>query len=215
MRLAWSLVVVSLCLEGCATDVQERVKDYNEDGVYLFQRGDYRSARESFQAALALDRQNVALMYNIGQCYDRTGDLPHAGQYYCQCLQICPNHPDYRQALAGVLVREGRAPEATRMIEDWLAREPKMASAYAVDGWLLHQTGDLPRAQARLQQALELDPHEPRALVELGSVYEAMQRPERAIALYEKALDQNPRQPDVSHRVHQLTSQQVGRPHPD
>jgi hypothetical protein len=29
---------------------QERIRDYNEDGIYLYQRGDYRSAGESFRA---------------------------------------------------------------------------------------------------------------------------------------------------------------------
>src|SRR5438034_732907 len=81
----------------------------------------------------------------------------------------------------------GRA-EAVRMMDAWIAREPKLSAARAEKGWLLHQAGDLPQAQAVLQEALELDPHDPRALTELGLVYEAMQRPERAVVLYERVL---------------------------
>jgi tetratricopeptide (TPR) repeat protein len=93
-----------------------------------------------------------------------------------------------------------------------MAREPNVAAAYATDGWLWHQAGDLPRAQARLQQALLLDPHDCFALVELAQIYEAMQYPERAVDLYEQALHQDPYQPEVMRRLNQLQAQGVGRP---
>src|SRR5207253_3821590 len=118
-------------------------------------------------------------------------------------------------ALVSLLVRMGQKDEATRLVEAWLAQEPRRAAAYAEDGWLWHQAGDLPRAQARLQQALELDPHEPRALVELALVYEAMQRPDRAAALYERVLERNPHQTEVVKRLNGLRSQGARQPQPD
>src|SRR5205823_6769683 len=140
--------------------------------------GDYRSARESFQAALTLTPDDPALLYNIGECYDRAGDPTNAERSYRACLQLAPNHTDCRHALDAMLVRVGRREDAAQMVQDWLAREPRLAAAYAEDGWLLQQGGDLPRAQARLQQALALDPHSVPALVELARVYEAMHRPD-------------------------------------
>jgi tetratricopeptide (TPR) repeat protein len=112
-------------------------------------------------------------------------------------------------------VREGRQDEAVKMVEDWLAREPNLAAPYAVDGWLWHQVGDLPRAQARLQQALQIDPHDMHALIELALVYEALHRPERALVLYERALSQNPHLPQVAERLDRLKAQGVKRPRPD
>src|SRR5207245_10871254 len=133
-------------------------------------------------------------------------DPTKAERYYQQCLLQAPNQADCRHALACLLVREGRKDDAARLIEDWLAREPRLAAAYAEDGWLWRQAGDLPRAQARLQQALELDPHNERALVELGILYETMERPERAVALYERVLADNPRQTEVKRRHALLVS---------
>jgi tetratricopeptide (TPR) repeat protein len=215
MRYRAGLVVLAFCLAGCESASQERLGDYNQDGIYLFERGDYGAARESFQAALALKPDDPALLYNIGQCYDRLGDTAKAERYYSQCLLHAPNHAECRHALASMLVRMGRKDDAARLIEDWLAREPRLAAAYAEDGWLWHQYGDLPRAQARLQQALELDPHEPRALVELALVYEAMQRPDRAAALYERVLERDPHQAEVAKRLNQLRSQGTHQPQPD
>src|SRR5262245_17874420 len=125
MRSVWRLGVLTGCLCGCAAPVQEKFQQYNEDGVYLFQRGDYGGARESFQRALTFKPEDPALLYNVGECYERQGDSAKAEQFYGVCLQRAPNHADCRHALAVLLVREGRGAEATRMVQDWLAREPK------------------------------------------------------------------------------------------
>src|SRR5262249_40406658 len=126
-----------------------------------------------------------------------------------------PNHAECRHALASLLMRVGRRDDAVRMVQDWLAREPKRAAAYAEDGWLWFQVGDLPRAQTRLQQALELDPHEPRALIELARVYEAMRRPDRAADLYERVLARDPKHVEVVKRLNMLRAQGAGPPLPD
>jgi tetratricopeptide (TPR) repeat protein len=215
MRGRWLILGLMLLPQGCVPAVQERVRDYNLDGVYLYQRGDYRDARDCFLAALALQPGDVGLLYNVGQCYDHLGDVPRAEHHYRACLEQSPNHAPCRHALAALLVRDGRWKEAVAMVEDWLTREPKLAAAHAEDGWLWHQAGDLPRAQARLQQALDLDPHDSRALVELALVYETMHRPERAAALYERCLEHNPDQPDIAQRLNRLRVQGVGPPRPD
>ena len=111
-------------------------------------------------------------------------------------------------------MKGGRRKQAVAMVEDWLARRPKRSDPYAEDGWLWHQAGDLPQAQARLQQALDLDPHNVRALAELALVYEHLGLPERAVVLYERALDVDPGQPDVAQRLNQLRAQGAGRPKP-
>jgi tetratricopeptide (TPR) repeat protein len=113
------------------------------------------------------------------------------------------------------MLRSGRRDETVAFVESWLASQPKLASAYALDGWLWHQLGDLPKAQGRLDQALEIDPHEPHGLVEMARLYETMQRPDRAAALYERALAQDPHQALLVSRLNQLRSQGVGTPHPD
>jgi Flp pilus assembly protein TadD len=204
-----------LSLGGCSTTEQDRIHAYSQDGVYLFQHGDFERARQSFETALLLKPEDPSLLYNIGQCYDRQGNTIQAERYYTTCLMRDRDHVACHHALAVLLVRGNRRPEAERMVGDWLSRSPKLAAAYAEDGWLLSQAGDLPRAQARLQQALELDPHDTRALTELGRVYEAMRRPDRALVLYERSLESDRNQPDVTDRVQFLLANGVRRPRPD
>ena len=208
------LAMVAWCLVGCGQDVQERVRTFNQDGLYLFQQGDYAGAREVFQAALTLQPEDPGLMYNVGECYDRLGDTAHAEETYQKCLQKAPDHVRCRHSLAALLVRTNRRKEAVYMIENWLAREPKRPDPYAEDGWLWHQAGDLPQAQARLQQALDLDPHNVRALNELALVYEDLGLPARAVVLYERSIALDPRQPDVVQRLNRLLAKGAGRPKP-
>src|SRR5258707_6610270 len=165
-RVCW-VAGLSLCLASCVSPGLERVRDYNEDGVHLYQRVDFVGARDSFQAALTLKADDAGLLYNLGQCHDRLGNVAKAESSYRECLQRASNHAPCRHALTVLLVHQGKTSEAAHQIEDWMQREPKLSSPYAEDGWLWHQAGDLPRAQVRLQQALELNPNDSRALTEL------------------------------------------------
>lgn len=209
----WVTAVLLVGLAGCATEDAERVRDYTADGLNLYRHGDYLGARESFQAALALRPDDPGLMYNVAQCYDHQGAGAPAERYYLACLQRSPDHAAGRHALAALLVHEGRGAEAVHMAEDWLAREPKRADPYALDGWLWHQKGDLPRAQGRLQQALEIDPHNVRALTELAALYEEMHRPDRAVVLYERVLEVEPGNDEITARLNRLHG--TTRPQPE
>jgi Flp pilus assembly protein TadD len=211
----FSFLLLALAFPCCAPSSQELVRQYNDDGVLLYERGEFSQARQSFEAAQRLSPEDPAVLYNLGQCHDRLGDKPRAETLYRECLVRSPNHADCRHALAVLWVQTGRQPDAERMIEDWLAREPKLSSPYAEDGWLWHLRGDLPRAQSRLQQALQINPHDQRALTELALIYEEMQRPDRALVLYERILDVNPRQPEILRHMEQLRAQGAKPPLPE
>jgi Flp pilus assembly protein TadD len=215
MRRIGVIAGLAVCLAGCAPTVPERVYLYSDDGVYLFQRGDYTGARESFELALQLQPQDATLLFNLGQCYDRQGNAAKAEECYKQCLERSANHADCRHALAVLWVLNGRRADAERLVADWLAREPKLSAAWAEHGWLLRQDGELPQAQASLQKALELDAKNLRALNELAVLFEVLELPERALVLYERSLEQNPRQPDIAERIDLLKTKGVRKPRPD
>src|SRR4051812_28523721 len=101
------------CLPGCAALVDERVPQFTEDGVQLFQRGDYPHARECFEAALQLQPGDANLMYNVAECYDRQGNTGKAGEFYRLCLERNGNHARCRHSLALLMYRSGEGKKAT------------------------------------------------------------------------------------------------------
>lgn len=206
---------ILLCLPACVDPGQERLQEYNRDGLLLFDKGSFDHARETFEAALALKPGDPNILYDLGRCHERLGQADRAEAYYNQCLRVAPDHAECHHALVVLLVETGRRDDAVRSAEGWLTARPDLAAPYAVDGWLWHQFGDLPRAQGRLQQALEHDSRDTHALNELALVYEDMHRPDRAAALYERSLDYRPDQPDVKARLATLRAQGTGVPRPD
>src|SRR5438093_13610663 len=69
MGRGWLVAAAGLCLAGCISPRDERVQQYNDDGVWLFQQRQYAKAGEDFQAALDLKPNDAALSYNLGESY--------------------------------------------------------------------------------------------------------------------------------------------------
>ena len=215
MGRTFRVFACTMLLIGCTSVPQERLRDYSDEGMVLYGQGDFAHAGECFQAALTLKPTDPALLYNVGHCYDRIDKTALAEKYYVACLQQDPNFADCRHAYLALLFRTGRKDQAIQSVEAWLASAPQLAAAYGEEGWLWLQQGDLPRAQARLQQALDLNPHDVNSLINLGQVYETLQRPDRALELYDRALALSPNQLEVSRRIQILRAKGAVPPKPD
>ena len=211
-KLGKITVVALLGLAGCDATSQERLRLYNEDGVHQFSQGNFRDARDSFEAALVLRPDDPVLLFNLGQSYDRLGDAARAESYYEDCLRRDATMADARHSYANLLYRTGRADAANRLIETWTAGAEPKADALVLQAWKLRQEKAYPTAYEKLQRALELEPHNPRAMTELGVLYEKMNLPDRSLVLYERALAQNPNLFEVRERIATLKSRGVGRP---
>ena len=146
-----ALIFMLVLLGGCTTSNQELVRDYHNDGLHLFKQGRYSDAEESFQAALKLQPADPGIYYNLGQTYDYLHRKQEAEKYYRECILRSPNHAGARHALTILLMNQNKQQEAVEGVEDWLKKSPNCAAAYAEDGFLWKQMGDMPRSQARYQ----------------------------------------------------------------
>lgn len=202
-------------LTGCVSPVDDRARLFNEDGVHLYAQGDYAAALDSFDLALTLRPQDATLLFNLAECYDRLGDAKGAEKYYGACLVQAPKHADARLALAQLLYRNGRQPQADQLIDEWIRQDPQSADSYVLDAWRQEEARNFPTAEGRLQQALEIEPHNRRALAEFGHLYERMGMPQRAYVLYERIVQRDPAQAEIAQRLDRLRVQGVSRPLPD
>ena len=202
-------------LAGCVSTVDDRARLFNEDGVQLFGQGDYTAALDSFDLALTLRPQDPTLLFNVAACYDHLGDLKGAEKFYGSCLLRQPAHADARLALVELLYRTGHKPQADQMLDDWLRQDSQSPDAFVLAAWRARQAGDYPAAQGRLQQALDLEPHNRRALGEFAHLYELMGMPQRAYVLYERILEREPQQAQIAQKLDQLRVKGVSRPLPD
>jgi Tfp pilus assembly protein PilF len=212
-RFSFCLALLA-SLGGCVSSNDERWRIFNEDGVQLFAKGNYREALDSFDYALSLHSQDPVLLYNAAQCHDRLGEVKKAEELYAYCLQRDAKHGDARLALVALKYRTNRVAEANQVIQDWLVHEPNSADSYVADAWRLRHEKAYPQAQARLQQALSIEPRNRRALTEMAILCEIQGMPERSFVLYEQILQREPHQIDIAEHLEQLKAKGVQRPPP-
>src|SRR5262249_24995867 len=86
LRVAAKLGFCAIMIAGCDTTAQDRIKEFNREGTYLYGQGDFQAARENFEEALELKPGDPDLLYNIAKCFDRQGEWPKAETFYQQCL---------------------------------------------------------------------------------------------------------------------------------
>ena len=201
-----------LVVAGCTSLDEERWTLYNQSGVQAFATGHYQEALECFDLALTHRSQDPVLLYNAGQCHDRLGQTAKAEQCYAYCVQLDPKNGDAHLALIGLYYRTGRTDVANQKIQEWLKQDPRTPAPYVADAWRLRQEKNYPQAQARVQQALSIDPHSRLAMTELAMLYEIDGMPDRAYVQYERILEEDPNQFEIRGRLEKLKAQGVSRP---
>jgi Tfp pilus assembly protein PilF len=195
------LVLLIMVIAGCAPTAAERVHALNQQGVEALRRQDYLTARARFEQALEVQPENAISRYNLANAAHQGGDLHQAEQSYKQALEHDPNYGPARHGLALLYLQTNRSAEAYDLVHTWVTQKPELADAHAEYGWYLREQGDLPAAQVELQQALELDPGNVRALIELGSIYDTYSHPDRAASLFQRALRRAPAEPEILERL--------------
>jgi len=81
-------LLLLLCL-GFAASAQEW-----DAANELYARGDFTTALDSYTAIEQSGMVSADLYYNMGNCYYKLGDIPHAVLYYERALKLSPHHAD-------------------------------------------------------------------------------------------------------------------------
>ena len=116
--------------------------------------------------------------------------------------------------VARAWLRRSRFADVAALARATLSLGPDASALYHL-GFAQSSTGQPWQALTSYQQALNLDPRNDRALTGLAGIYEKLGRPDRALALYERALEVKHDQPEVQARVKELRGRGVSGPHPD
>ncbi len=163
--------------------------------VHLRQRGDawpampdprmdeYHLLVESASAWEGRGRQALA-----------SGDWTGAIQAFRQGLELEPENPDLRYALATALMSAGDRRSATGELEETVRRSPAFARAHAALGTMLNVEGRHHEAVDRFQTALRHDPLLVDARVGLAESLRVTGRLDASIPHYERAVALDPRQ---------------------
>jgi tetratricopeptide (TPR) repeat protein len=185
----------------------------NAEGVALFQQARYDEALRQFQEASYAEPTNADAFYNLAATYHRIGkqynspaDLKMAEDYYNQCLDRDENHTACYRGLAVLLRDENRSPEAFRLLEGWVQRQPKVADSKIELARFCEENGDKNAAKEHLIEALTVQNNNPRALTALAKLQDDSGNVQQALTNYQRSLAADNRQPQVAARVAALQS---------
>ncbi|MBT4159085.1 MAG: tetratricopeptide repeat protein [Planctomycetaceae bacterium] len=208
-----SISAVGICLLVLSSGCGRFVNSDSNQGVTLYEQGNYLGAANSFQRALEKQPGNADCFYNLGATYHQQsklfgqpGDLQTAEQYYHLCLARNPDHAACQRGLAVLLVETGRTGDAATQLEQWAARQPENPEPRIELARLCHEQGDELDAENYLIDAVSIDPENPRALVALGQIRESSGDTQQALVNYSKALELDRNQPTVAAKVATLSS---------
>ncbi len=194
--LLTSILLVNLC--GCS-----RFSGFvmNESGQKFFERGNYAMARHEFRKAVMDRPRNPNYIYNLAAASHKLGDFAAAECLYHQALSLNMTHQPSYHGLASLMLDQGRHDEAEHLLTTWAGAQPYLAEPHIELAWFQRTQGDIFSAEQSLCQALAINPRNPRALAQLGQVYEEQGRGHEALALYQRSLRVNGFQPQVRSRM--------------
>src|SRR5215813_270747 len=131
-RLTDILKTVScvMCLAiACVPARAQQAKQFVDEGLAAFDRGDTTSARDSFEKALRLKQDEVTAHTYLGIIADRAGDLKQAELHFAAAVKAEPNRASVRNNYGAILMRTGRPSLAAVEFERSLKLDPDQPNA--------------------------------------------------------------------------------------
>jgi tetratricopeptide (TPR) repeat protein len=137
------------------------VEAYSGLGQFLLENGDYEGARRNFVEVLRLDPSHVQAMVSLARAYRGLGDFAMTVDYFSKAL----------------------------FVDDTLPLKRELAEAYALWGNELAHEGFYDLAAKQYENAVLLEPDNPRHYEELGKLFHfELGNRGRAIHYYRKSL---------------------------
>lgn len=133
-------------------------------GELLLRRGAFAEAIECLNEAIANEQYSWIAHFMLGNAYAKMFDWRRAYDEFVIAVDMDPNEARAWQMCGEALVSLHRLDEAERYLRKALELNPQLTDAVVDFGFLFLRKGDHERAREFFMRALQLEPHNPRAL---------------------------------------------------
>lgn len=145
--------------------IDPRFPKINESlGELLLRRGAYAEAAECLKKAIASEQYSWIAHYMLGSTYAKMYDWRRAHEEFVIAIDMDPNEPRAWHMCGEALLSLHRLDEAERYLRKALEMNPQLTDAVVDFGYLFLRRGDSQRAKELFEKALQLEPHNSRAL---------------------------------------------------
>lgn len=218
-RQVLSVVVLCALFASCASGMcaqkhnGKKAEDYYDQGVDLFDAGDFDGAIASYKKAIKLDPEFADAYYGIGTCYLTMKNFKKAFENFEEALFIDPAHADAHYGMGVVYPIVKKEPvKAIEHFKEYLRLRPNAPDREKVEDWIdqlesrgsVQQDGEMVslynegidafnegrygEAEYYYREALKKNPHYAPAHHALGLVYVQAGRRREAVKEFEETL---------------------------
>jgi Tfp pilus assembly protein PilF len=142
-----------------ALDIQPALSDVRVNyGRFLQSRGQYESAIEQYELAIAERPSQDVALFNLGTAYAEFGETDQAAQVFLRVIESNPANADALSNLGLLSAARGDTASARFYFESAVRVSPRNAEALGNLGAFYVNNGREPRAAVILEAAVEIDP---------------------------------------------------------
>lgn len=161
------------------------------------------SARQKFQAALAVDPKNKAAYLGMAKMYEKTGDRDHAVQAYRDALKVYPKDHEMAHQLAVTCARLDDWEGSIQAANYALSLDPENLTYHKTLGYGLARQGRLDESLATFRKVMP----ESQSHYFLGRVLIDMNREDEGRKQIEMAIQMEPNHPTARDFLTELDAQ--------
>ncbi len=173
-----------------------------EQGLELFNQGEYEQALTAFNTALELDDQQPALWANVGNTRSKLNQNDQAIEAYQKAIDLAPEDPTLYQNMGGLYASIGDTEKARELYQKAVSLsaygDPKDAAInYYNMGVTFINSGNTEEAIEALTNALEADPEYAEAHYQMGISMLGTGQMEESASHLKKYLELTPEGPNA------------------
>ncbi len=187
-------------LEMAATEIinlQPAAPDgYALRAISMINRNHLKDAEEDVHKAIAVAPQSPVGYVQLGSLRFVQKQYDQAGKAYQDALERDANSSDALRGLINIFLVQNQIDKAIAAAKAQIAKSPANSGFYDLLGTVLFRNErDLNGAETALKKSVELDRNSD-ALIKLGEVQAAKGEVDQAIATYQQAIKDHPRNPN-------------------
>jgi tetratricopeptide (TPR) repeat protein len=174
-------------------DNPQSLKARNNLGVLYDELGQHERALEQFEAARAIDGDNVEVLSNIGSALLGLGRFPDAERELRRAMKLDPQNVEVRAHLGVLHFRRGLYAQAEEELRWVCEHDGEHGPAHFYRGESLNRLGRVDLAMEVLERAARLQPTNARIFQLMGILYDKKHMPYEASQMYKKVRELGPR----------------------
>jgi superkiller protein 3 len=145
------------------------VKAHFEQGVKLYDTGQFNESLAEFNLALEKDPQQPGIIARTGDCYSKLNKLEEALAAYDKAIVMSPNDTSFYTSKGVVLSKMGKQAESQEMFKKAAELNPQAAAQNFYNlGVTQYNVGDMDNAADSFKRTIAADPNYSEAYYMLG-----------------------------------------------